>query len=102
MLEIKIPLFHSRPKKYVQYRRFAQINDVKKLNANVAQKIAYRESKKSNPKIWGPNLIHNYLPLVLLFFICRAMCTYSQIPNEAGSGGKLLELFEFSFAIIML
>ena len=41
------------------------------------------------------------LPLVLPSFF-RAMCTYSQIPNEAGSGGKLLELFEFSFAIIML
>ena len=27
------------------------------------------------------------LPLVLPSFF-RAMCTYSQIPNEAGSGGK--------------
>ena len=68
--------------KNVLYRRFAQINDLKKLNANVAQKIAYRESKKSNSRIWGKQLTTSFT----LFF--RAMCTYSQIPNEAGSGGK--------------
>ena len=56
MLEIKIPLFHSRPKK-VQYRRVAsQINDVKKIEWS-PKNLPSERVKKLNPKIWGPNLI---------------------------------------------
>ena len=63
---------------------------LKKLNANVAQKIAYRESKKSNSRIWGKQLfLEQCVPI-------------PRFQTRQVVAAKLLEHFEFSFAIIML